>query len=47
MVGREVDVVGQGLGLCRMHVCTFASAMPSVTRTTAFDGMLSLHLDYL
>ena len=37
MVGTGMDVVGQGLGWCRMHVCTFASATPSVKRTTVFD----------
>ena len=35
MVGRGMGGVGQGAGLCRMHVFTFASATPSVTRTTA------------
>ena len=29
---------GRGLGWYIMHVCTFDSATPSVTRTTAFDG---------
>ena len=49
MVGTGMDVVGQGLGGCRMHV-TFASATPSVKRTTVFEmrnWMLSPHLDYL
>jgi hypothetical protein len=32
-------VVGnRGLDCCRMHYHTFASAMPSVERTTAFAG---------
>ena len=41
MVGTGMDVVGQGLGGCRMHV-TFASATPSVKRTTVFDEELDV-----
>ena len=42
MVGRGMGGVGQGAGLCRMHVFTFASATPSVKRTTVFDEELDV-----
>ena len=39
MVGRGMCVLsGRGLGCSRMHYHTFASAMPSVERTTASAG---------
>jgi len=39
MVGRGTCALsGRGLGCCIMHYHTFASAMPSVERTTASAG---------
>ena len=37
-LGGECALSGRGLGCCRMHCHTFASAMPSVERTTASAG---------
>ena len=37
-LGGACALSGRGLGCCRMHYHTFASAMPSVERTTASAG---------